>query len=341
MTFLSSSSALGAVYGVDSRFEIANHSHFKKFASGVAMSVSNFFSEKVSENSIRLDFMKSKIEKELKVCSNEKFVQQPTSMPSCTGFLIDEDVLVTAGHCMINTGEISNGMNHFCSDFSWIFDYQVDEKGLIFGYDLNSQLRNEKKQNDFGLVPTDKKVGCKKIIYAINKTEKKSNKDGKFFTVDDYAIIQLDRKFPDRHRFELRKTPVSIGTRALMIGFPLGLPAKAVANGKVLKSPNPRFGRLAITAFDGNSGSPVFDLKGRIFGVLVKGSQDFAFDKKQNCYRYNKCDFNANKCEEDDNQEDMAGEYVTPISRILEIYVKWKSENTGAQAAISGPSSKN
>ena len=51
-----------------------------------------------------------------KLCKNEKFLNQPSGA-NCTGFLIAEDKLLTAGHCV--------SFDSDCEEFYWVFDLKL------------------------------------------------------------------------------------------------------------------------------------------------------------------------------------------------------------------------
>ena len=52
------------------------------------------------------------------ICKSERFSQQPTAA-YCSGFLVGEDLLVTAGHCIENAND--------CSNYKWVFDYSYQD----------------------------------------------------------------------------------------------------------------------------------------------------------------------------------------------------------------------
>ena len=52
-------------------------------------------------------------------CVEERFSTQP-ALSHCSGFLIAEDLIVTAGRCMDSMQERKNS--------SWVFDYHVDNE---------------------------------------------------------------------------------------------------------------------------------------------------------------------------------------------------------------------
>lgn len=225
------------------------------------------------------------------VCSDEKFAQQPV-ISDCTGFLVGEDLLVTAGHCMAYEGEeVKNKVNDQCDEFQWLFDYDIDGQT-----DLNLQdVKNEKLYR------------CKKVVYA------------KLDDDHDYAIIQLDRKVKDRAPLKIRtKGKVEKNDPLYVIGHPSGLPKKYSPGAKVLSSRSKFYFSTNLDTFGGNSGSPVFNAKtNEVEGILVRGKTDYIESNKdgETCMRVNKCNAQGKRCHENDHEID--GEQVSRISFLL------------------------
>lgn len=177
------------------------------------------------------------LQENINACSTERFIDQPTLM-TCTGFLIGEDVLVTAGHCMVN--------NFDCSGFNWVFDFK----------------------NGVNKIPADNMYKCKKILAQEQVSLP-------FLGTTDYALIQLDRPVttgkPLKFRTEGR---IKKGTSVAVIGHPLGLPLKIADNAKVRGVFGKTF-KANLDTYGGNSGSPVVDAKtGIVEGILVHGADD-------------------------------------------------------------------
>ncbi len=182
------------------------------------------------------------------LCSDQPFLEQPTAA-FCSGFFVGNDLIVTAGHCLLTAAE--------CKQTAFIFDYAIEHAG---------DLANT--------VPAGNVYGCKKLV---------SRKDG----ADDYAIVQLDRPVVGRVPFEIRRTgSPSLGEPLVMIGHPVGLPSKIAEGGSVL-AVNSRI-VADVDAFGGNSGSVVIDRNtGRVEGILVSGNADF--DKVGSCHIEHRC----------------------------------------------------
>lgn len=170
----------------------------------------------------------------LSACSDERFIDQPTAA-MCSGFLIKDDVLVTAGHCIKTLND--------CNSYKWVFDYRIDNE----------------------IIPTNSVYGCKEIIKTVL-----SRNDS-----NDFAIIKLDRKVVDRSPLQIRESGiVSIGDGMTVIGHPTGLPTK-IAGGANVRSIKGTYFIANLDTYGGNSGSAVFNDEGIVEGILVRGETDY------------------------------------------------------------------
>ncbi len=227
------------------------------------------------------------------VCSDEKFAEQPV-IADCSGFLVAEDLLVTAGHCVVYPGiEVKNKVTDQCQEYQWLFDYEI----------------NGEDNMDLQKVNNQKLYNCKKVIHA------------KLDDDHDFALIQLDRKVTDRNFLKVRKSgKIEKNTPLYVIGHPSGLPKKYAPGAKVLSTSVKEFFSTNLDTFGGNSGSPVFNAKtNEVEGILVRGKTDYVESKKASeaCMRVNKCNARGKNCSE--NDDDIDGEQVTRIS-ILKKY---------------------
>ncbi len=174
------------------------------------------------------------------ICKNERFSQQP-SAANCSGFLVSEKLLVTAGHCVRDVSD--------CSGYKWVFDYKV-ESG-------ETSIVKLQKNNIYG---------CKRIVETVLDP----------FSKNDYAVIELDRSVKDRTPLNLRKEgTVSAGDSLIVIGHPSGLPTK-IAAGANVRSLQGTFFVGNLDTYGGNSGSAVFNAQTlEVEGVLVRGETDY------------------------------------------------------------------
>ena len=177
------------------------------------------------------------------LCSDQRFLTQPTAA-SCSGTLIDDDLVLTAGHCATNTAD--------CQTYQYVFGYFYEAPGNMTRLTARDVFTCRR-------VVVQKLTGNPRI---------------------DYAIIQLDR--PATPRFnpapvERLVAPLREGTPLTMIGFASGLPAKLDHGGRVLNGRQAAFDyfEASTDSFSSNSGSGVFNEHARVVGILVRGENDY------------------------------------------------------------------
>lgn len=190
----------------------------------------------------------------LQLCADEPFADQP-AVASCSGVLIDDDLVLTAGHCFQE--------DEACDVFSYVFDYHYSREGQEAGI-------------------TDLDVyGCKSLLVR----EKRELTNG---TIRDFAVVQLDRKVDLRRRAAPFRTDAVVTNEEITVmGSPQGLPSKIDTGGVARPSPSPAFGIwFADTdTFAGSSGSPAYDAKLRLIGLLIQGQHDYEQDPELACQR--------------------------------------------------------
>jgi hypothetical protein len=220
------------VYGEDNRVDIVdskntNHIRWSKSA---AAQIQNF---KIDEN---LNLDSRTLGEHEKLCKGERFFDQ-INPAYCSGFLVGEDILVTAGHCM--TSELD------CNEKSWVFDFVKGTKKL-------------KAQNIYK---------CSEIISQAHDRQ----------SMNDYAVIRLDRPVIDRPYLKFRTSgKISDNQSILVIGHPSGLPLKIADGAIVRKNTDDVFFETNLDTFHVNSGSPVLDsTTGLVEGILVRGEADY------------------------------------------------------------------
>jgi hypothetical protein len=186
------------------------------------------------------------MQRNMNICPNERFVEQPI-LPDCTGFLISEDLLVTAGHCVETAYQ--------CSSFRWVFGF---EKGV-----------ERIKRSDV--------YHCAEIV-----SHDLANSS---FVTRDYSIIRLDRPVLDRDHLPIRLSGrLTVGSELAVIGHPTGLPMK-IADNATVQNARINFFYSDLDTFSGNSGSPVIGVNTQqVEGILVEGEEDFEFVTNRRCY---------------------------------------------------------
>lgn len=209
-------------------------------------------------------------------CDSEPFVNQPTQA-FCSGFLVDKDVLVTAGHC--------------------VKAMDIKDMRIVFGYQLGE---NKVPQNQFS----------SQDVYKIKEVLEVNNAGG-----NDWGVVRLDRA-TSRPVPAIRRGETPLATNLTVIGYPLGLPLKIAEGGTVFAYEGSML-KTNLDAYHGNSGSPVFNTdsiqrgKPMIEGILVNGADD-AYITQEGCKVSMQCKNDSfregRKC---------SGEYVTKISLVV------------------------
>jgi V8-like Glu-specific endopeptidase len=184
------------------------------------------------------------------MCGSERFKNQPTAA-RCSGFLVGEDLLVTAGHCVTSASD--------CKNYRWVFNYKISAVG-------SNTVR----------VLEDDVYSCASIV------EQKLSGYGS--DKDDYALIKLDRKVKGIKALSFRKEGrVEKNEKLVVIGHPTGLPTK-IADGAWVRGLSNKFFSANLDTYGGNSGSAVFNVEtGDVEGILVRGARDYVYDSAQGC----------------------------------------------------------
>lgn len=184
----------------------------------------------------------------LGLCEGTRFWEQQR-VASCSGTLIAEDLVLTAGHCVES--------NSVCADRRFVFGYYETAPG------------------ELGNITADDVYRCSELITSVNRNSL------------DYAVLRLDRPVTEDKvpvHVKRRDEAMELGTEVAVLGFPNGLPAKITPGGAVIVTREESLDFFEATAdtFGGNSGSGVFDENGVQVGILVRGEQDYA-ETSQGC----------------------------------------------------------
>lgn len=280
------------IYGEDGRVEIQDVDSLmvQNLGKSVAARVSHWSLEIKDDNFSYSDASLLSDMWAAGVCKDEKFANQPT-VADCTGFLVGEDLLVTAGHCALDSeGTVNNEETFECSSSSWVFDYKIKNG--------STELNNLNVKNLYN---------CKEVVF------------GKLTDDEDYALIKLDRPVSDRAPLKMRSSgKLSLNEEIFVIGHPSGLPMKYAGDAQVRENENKFYFSTNLDTFGGNSGSPIFNLNTlEVEGILVRGRTDYVdseFDGEY-CARVNVCDQDGTNCLEQD--EDIDGEHVNRVDEIV------------------------
>ena len=187
------------------------------------------------------------------VCSSERFADQVTAA-DCSATLIDDDLVLTAGHCMSS--------NSACNNHFFAFNYYMEDSRFLT------------------TMTSDDVYSCAEIIVQRVTGGGFGGGNGE---QHDYAIFRLDRPATPHHQpapVRQNFNPMQPGDEVTVIGFGSGLPAKIDSGGWVIDGRPGILDYFSATTdtFGGNSGSGVFDENNEVIGILVRGDQDYEWN---------------------------------------------------------------
>ena len=252
-------------YGQDSRTELFQHpdSKLKEMADSVAIFVHssqvNISGDEATLEGYTLNQMSEMgwlvRGTNAPMCSGELFTSQPAP-GFCTGFLVGEDTLVTAGHCLQKTP---------CADTNVVFGFQMDSADSLASLTTKHVFR------------------CTKVIAQVLPDQ-----NNRFL---DYAIIKLDRPTGRAGLDYAIEDHLEAQNNVAVLGHPSGLPMKVASDAFVMSNnPSDPFFVTNLDTFGSNSGSPVINTDTyQVEGILVRGMTDYVFSDDQSCIRVNRC----------------------------------------------------
>jgi hypothetical protein len=289
-------SAQAAVFGADNRHAVTETSPALQLARSTAIAVLSANFAVNNKGLIDLD-----TDRLTNLCSGELMAGEPSLSYSCTGFLVAPDLLATAGHCVYAVNTPNQTLEHetklACETFSWLFDYQATSSAP-------AALKN---------LSPDRLFHCKEIIYA-RQTERAP--------FVDYALIRLDRPALGRTPFKISSAPVMVGDAVAMVGYPFGTPVKYTDAARVTLNNLKRDSFLtSLDAFEGNSGSPVFNSAHDVVGILIGGtpSANTYTPRGLSCERVNRCTENGSSCDLPDTDTSVLPGYQGVGSEVQRI----------------------
>jgi hypothetical protein len=183
----------------------------------------------------------------LSLCADERFAEQPAAA-FCSAVLIDDDLILTAGHCLGDTMEAAEDS---CKRLLVVFDYYYSGPG------------------ELALASADDIYACRQVAFHVH-----SHLEG---NSSDVAVLQLDRKVnAKRQPVALREERPQVGESLIAAATGVGLPLKVDLGGAVVEiRPGADYFVAATDSFEGGSGSPLFSAAMALIGFQVRGAPDW------------------------------------------------------------------
>jgi hypothetical protein len=246
------------VYGTDDRREVFAHpdAELQRIAreSIVALIPSSRINREPTGDYSLFAFS---LKDERGLCDDELFGNQPVAA-TCSGVLIADDLVLTAGHCISS--------QRACDAFRYVFNYHLDAP------------------NQLAFIRDEDVYSCRSVAL-----EEDAPSNG---LTPDFAVIQLDRPVEGDHAPVAIRSAGSLpqGAPVSMIGFGSGLPAKIDDGASVAQArlEQEDFFVVNLDAFEGHSGSATFDSEARLAGILLGGRvPDYVVEAGESCARAN------------------------------------------------------
>jgi hypothetical protein len=230
------------VYGTDNRQDVYAHPDATLRARAEQSTVAVMIPTALNTtNPDNITFTTPTLRARRNLCETERFLDDPTS-GGCSGTLIDDDLVLTAGHCFAT--------NQSCGSARIVFNYYRTSADTLRTVTLADVFT------------------CASVVVKRQSSS-------------DYAIVKLDRPATPRFTpapVSVGNRALAAGQRVAVIGTPSSIPFKIESGGTVR---DPRAGNLDYfvantDTFAGNSGSGVYELGGYTqVGILVRGDTDY------------------------------------------------------------------
>jgi hypothetical protein len=212
------------------------------------------------------------------VCADERFADQP-EVGFCSATLVAPDLVITSGHCMMNSWGTLASAQLKCESIYLVFD---------FAYDAPPS----NPVGELRVIPQENVYACAEVLAAEHPDDGQLPKQ-------DYALLRLDRPVEGRAPLPVYGgADLEVGARAIQIGHPSGLPQKiapATVRGWLDTTKYAAY-RYESDILGGNSGGGVFTRTGSLFGIPTRYSgQNYVLDTTASpeCYRTAVCGVNA------------------------------------------------
>jgi Trypsin-like peptidase domain len=235
------------VYGTDNRQDVFAHPNATLRARAQQSTVALMQPSAINtSNPNNVTFNSSTLQSAFGLCTTERFLNDPTPA-FCSGTLIDDNLVLTAGHCITSAAD--------CSNTRFVFNFFRPSATTL------------------QTVTTADIFSCTSIVARTLGTVGGQNLD--------FAVLRIDRAATPRFvpaPIRPGNTALTVGQNVAVIGSGSGIPFKVDSGGTVR---NARAGTLdffvaTTDTFGGNSGSGVYETANNtVAGILVRGETDY------------------------------------------------------------------
>lgn len=186
-------------------------------------------------------------------CPDQPLVDQPV-LGFCSGVLISENVILTAGHCIENASD--------CSSTRFVFDFE-----------------NKILQTPAGPIPQPPSLLPEENIFSCSKIHFQS-----YDFTDDVALVKLDRNVNGRTPVRYRRSgEPKENDKVYLISSPRGLPTK-ISEGVVTFSLAGEMRSSLSSNYAsavGSSGGPVFNSETHLLEAIHRGTNLTNLNQKE------------------------------------------------------------
>ncbi|MCP4146151.1 MAG: trypsin-like peptidase domain-containing protein [bacterium] len=179
--------------------------------------------------------------KAFNLCNSEPFRHQPVAAGQmCSGILVKDDIIATAGHCA--------------------YERNVTNLRILFGYKMAGP------STPVTQVPNE---NIYRGVELIRRTYERDSGS-------DWALIRLDRKVEGQEVAVLSNREIAGEKPVYITGYPVGLPLKYSPGASVCAISKAYFS-ADLNVYCSSSGSPVFDSENHdVIGIVARGdNRDF------------------------------------------------------------------
>ncbi|HWO24609.1 MAG TPA: serine protease [Kofleriaceae bacterium] len=235
------------VYGTDNRQDVYAHTDATLRARAQQATVALMSPGSINtSNPNNVTFSSSTLQQAENLCASQRFLSDPT--PGwCSGTLIDDDLVLTAGHCITSASS--------CTSTRFVFKFYRPTATTL------------------ETITTADIFSCTSIVARQQAVVNGRNLD--------FAVVRIDRAATPRFTpapIRAGNSPLAVNQNVAVIGSGSGIPFKIDSGGSVRDARTATLDYFVASTdtFGGNSGSGVYETSGySVAGILVRGETDY------------------------------------------------------------------